>query len=311
MHQFFDAAPVAPSLTSVYEHRPIPPSRLPRRALVESEQQLVPVKENYVSVDSPPTNETRNRRRLAMTAAAVVAVIGVAAIAINRMNSDDDVEPAPAVQPTATPTTATPTTATPTTATPTTVTPTTAAPTTVAPTPVGPTTGTFVMPGVDLTFAVPAGWAYYDDWYVAKPLTYPIFSVSFNNVANIYTDSCPSVPVDPPVGPTVDDLASAWANLPGLNATAASDITVDGYHGKQVEFTVPDYNEDDCPYGDFKLLGSVGGGAYWAQGPNQHHRLWILDVNGTRLVILATSFPDTTPQERAELDEILASIQID
>ena len=49
---------------------------------------------------------------------------------------------------------------------------------------------------------------------------------------------------------------------------------------------------------------------YWAQGPNQHHQLWILDVDGTRLVIGATYFPDTSPQDRADLDEILASIQI-
>ena len=97
---------------------------------------------------------------------------------------------------------------------------------------------------------------------------------------------------------------------PDFNATAVSDITVDGFHGKQVEFTVPDYNEDTLPYGDFKLLEAVGGGDYWAQGPNQHHQLWILDVNGTRLVIVATSFPDTSPQDRAALDEILASIQI-
>ena len=71
---------------------------------LESDEHLVPVKEIYVSVDSPPTSETRNRRRLAMAAAAVVAVVGLAAIAINSMNSDDDVEPAPAVQPTAAPT---------------------------------------------------------------------------------------------------------------------------------------------------------------------------------------------------------------
>ena len=49
--------------------------------------------------------------------------------------------------------------------------------------------------------------------------------------------------VDPPVGPTVDDLVSAWANLPDFAATAAVDVTVDGYAGKQIEFTVPDYTE--------------------------------------------------------------------
>ena len=61
---------------------------------------------------------------------------------------------------------------------------------------------------------------------------------------------------------------------------------------------------------DCRLLNSVGGGDYWAQGPNQHNKLWILDVNGTRLVIVATYFPDTSPQDRAALDEILTSIQI-
>ncbi|MEP7115628.1 MAG: hypothetical protein ABI862_20350, partial [Ilumatobacteraceae bacterium] len=212
-----------------------------------------------------------------MAAAAVVAVIGVAAIAINIRNSDDDVAPL----------------------------------STAAPTTVEPGTGTHdLSPGVRLSFAVPAGWVD-NDWYVSKASAHPIFGVGFNNVANIYTDSCPSVLVDPPVGPTVDDLASAWASLPGFHATAPTDITVDGFHGKQVEFTVPDYDLADCAPGDFKLFNSVGGGDYWAQGPNQHHKLWILDVNGTRVVIAATSFPDTSPQDRATLDDILASIQID
>ena len=130
-------------------------------------------------------------------------------------------------------------------------------------------------------------------------------------MANIYTDSCPSVLVDPPVGPTVDDLASAWANLPGFDATAPIDITVDGFHGKQVEFTVPDYDEEECSNGGTASAGTDGGGAdWWAQGPNQHNQLWILDVNGTRLVIVASYFPDTSPQDRAAIDEILASIRI-
>ena len=36
----------------------------------------------------------------------------------------------------------------------------------------------------------------------------------------------------------------------------------------------------------------------------------VLDVDGTRLVISAHSFPSTTPQDLAVLEEILASIQI-
>jgi hypothetical protein len=276
---------------------------------LEPPEHFVPTEENYVTVDSPTSERTNrgdstNGRRMGMAAAAVVAVIGVAgiALAINNTSEDDDEAPSPAVQPTVEATT--------------TVAPTTLAPTTT----VAPRTGTYLLSehhplletesDVRVTFAVPAGWKQYG-WMVAKPTSSPTFGLVFDYVANIYTDTCPSVLVDPPVGPTVDDLASAWANLPGFDATAAIDITVDGFHGKQVEFTVPDYNSEDCAYGDFKLLNAVGGGDYWAQGPNHHHKLWILDVNGTRIVIVASRFPDTSPQDRATIDEILASIQID
>ena len=137
-------------------------------------------------------------------------------------------------------------------------------------------------------------------------------------VTNIYADGCQWVLIDPPVGPTVDDLVSAWANVPGLAATAPVDITVDGYAGKQIELTVPDYGETECKESKFGLWQDDGPpetrtGSQpnrWAQGPNQHSQLWILDVDGTRVVIEAFSFPDTSPQDRAALDEVLASIQI-
>jgi hypothetical protein len=36
----------------------------------------------------------------------------------------------------------------------------------------------------------------------------------------------------------------------------------------------------------------------------------VLDVDGSRLVIGASTFPSTSPQDRAVLEEVLASIQI-
>ena len=68
----------------------------------------------------------------------------------------------------------------------------------------------------------------------------------FDDISNIYADGCHWVLVDPPVGPTVDDLVAAWADVPELAATAAVDVTIDGYAGKQIEFTVPDYNPGEC-----------------------------------------------------------------
>jgi hypothetical protein len=247
------------------------------------------MKENYVSVDLP-TNEGRNRRRLAMAAAVVVAVIGVAGIAfaVGRSFGGDET-PAPADAPTV-------------------------APTAVPPTTVAPTTesGAFVGPEGDVpfTFTMPAGWEN-SGWGAIKGD--PIFGFATAQVDSIYADPCQWDPVEP-FGPTVDDLVSAWANMPGFDATATTDVTVDGYAGKQIEFTVPDYNEDECiqgKYGIWQEPTATGDNpSYWAQGPNEQHQVWILDVEGTRLVINAAYFRDTSPQDRAALDAMLASIQI-
>ncbi len=290
MHQFFDAAPVAPSLTAVYEDRRTPPSHRPRTADVDAEQQLVAVEENYVSVDSPPTTETRNRRRLAMAAAAVVAVIGVAAIATNSPNSDDDVQPAPAAA-------------------------TTVAPTTVAPTTLAPRTETGSLDledGLSVTFTVPDLWAWdsTSEQFFRLPRgsgRQNLDKVTFFDVSNVFADGCQEVLVDPPVGPTVDDLVSALANLVGFAPSAAADVTVDGYVGKQIEFNVP----SECEVPTFALWREAGGFSFtYRATSNQHIQLWILDVGGTRLVIEGYSYVSTSPQTRAEIDDIVASIQI-
>ena len=70
--------------------------------------------------------------------------------------------------------------------------------------------------------------------------------VGFVDVGNVFVDPCRARLADPPVGETVDDLVSALADLPGEAATAI-DVTLDGFDGKQIEFTLPDYTQDpDC-----------------------------------------------------------------
>ena len=136
-----------------------------------------------------------------------------------------------------------------------------------------------------------------------------------DRVANIFSDPCQWVEVDPQPGPSVDDLVAAFASVPALNATEPTDVTVDGFDGQQIEFTVPDFNEDECIDGSFRHVARCK--ACWAgsqllgQRPNAHHRLWILDIDGTRLVIGGSWFPDTSQQDRDDLDTILNSIQID
>ncbi|HEY5978165.1 MAG TPA: hypothetical protein VIT41_00900, partial [Microlunatus sp.] len=85
-------------------------------------------------------------------------------------------------------------------------------------------------------------------------------------------------------------------------------------HGKQLEYTVPDYDEDNCVR--FGLIqednfpNSDGSPSLWAQTPKQENKILILDVDGTRLVVLAGHPPNISAQDQADLDAILNSIDI-
>ena len=100
---------------------------------------------------------------------------------------------------------------------------------------------------------------------------------------------------------------------PSSSATAAVDVTIDGYAGKQIELTVPDYRgcRGNGQFGLWQTGDDDGDApAYYAQGTNEHLQMSVLDVDGTRLVIGSGYLPDTSPQDRALLEEVVASIQI-
>jgi hypothetical protein len=180
---------------------------------------------------------------------------------------------------------------------------------------------------IPVTFTVPADavttdslvlsathWTVDDGWGAHKGLDNGIVGVQFAVISNIYANGChsESEPLAPAVGPTVDDLAQAWANLPQYSATPAVDVTIDGYTGQQVGFTVPDYNIGECSGDDpIFLVWQVGGAPGFGAVASEHIEQRILDVNGTRLVISAYYTPSSPPQDRAALDAALASIQID
>ena len=130
-----------------------------------------------------------------------------------------------------------------------------------------PTIGTTIVGDVRLTFTLPDGWQN-NGWFVPKSDSDPFFGVILDRVANIFSDPCQWVEVDPPPGPTVDDLVAAFADVPVLNPTEPTDVTVDGFHGQQIEFTVPDFTEDECIDGRFAMLQDERHAGPGPQGPN-------------------------------------------
>ena len=143
--------------------------------------------------------------------------------------------------------------------------------------------------------------------------------VSITTVTNVVRHGCRDhSPADPPVGPSVDDLATALADLAPFRVTSPpEDVSIYGYSGNHLELTVPDLPvEGDgefagCPGGNLKSWIDVGGVFYGHTGPGYTEEFWILDIEGTRLVIVAHRSPGSPPQDLAEQRAILESIRIE
>lgn len=143
--------------------------------------------------------------------------------------------------------------------------------------------------------------------------------VSITTVVNLVTDGCRDhLAADPPVGPTVGDLATALSELAPFEVTSPpSDVTVYGYRGKHLELTVPDMAFDRCDAGDLRSwiapidAAEEGDAFYGYTGPGYREEFWILDVDGTRLMIAAGRSPGSPPEDLAELRAILDSIRIE
>lgn len=148
--------------------------------------------------------------------------------------------------------------------------------------------------------------------------------VGIMTVSNLVRHGCSDhSPADPPVGSSVDDLAAALADLAPFRVTSPpEDVTIYGYSGKHLELIVPE-DLPRTPGGDF--TGCVDGnvaswfadvwdpsGPFFGYGdPGRSEEFWILDVDGTRLVINATWVPGSPPDLIAEMRTILGSIRID
>jgi hypothetical protein len=283
-----------PHLSRSISLTPVVPQPSPDTDHLDSDE-LVPIKEINVSLHAP-TSKTSSRRTLLMAAAAVVAVIGVTgiALAIYNRSADDDQTETPAAA--------------------TTVAPKTTVALTVAPA-MKSVHFDVTLADIPVTFTVPDNWTLDEGNAAFKGTGVGAVGLHFDEIPNIYADGCQWVPLDPPVGPTVDDLVTAWTNLPDFAATAAVDVAVDGFTGKQIEFTVPDYDIGECRGADSPVFGlwtapDHAFPAFEASGPYQHTQQRILDVAGNRLVITAYYDPNATPQDRADLEQALASIHI-
>jgi hypothetical protein len=107
------------------------------------------------------------------------------------------------------------------------------------------------------------------------------------------------------VGPSVDEFASAIADHPLLEATDPVAATLGGYSGKYIDLQLP-MDLTGCATSYYPWEPGI-----YAQGPGHRWHLWILDVDGVRVVVQATDYAGTSAENRAEIAAIVQSIQIE
>jgi hypothetical protein len=134
--------------------------------------------------------------------------------------------------------------------------------------------------------------------------------VFFGTAANTFADPCAHVLRTPEVGPTVDDLVSALADTTYMTSTEPVQTTLGGRPATYIELTAAD--ELPCAGNEFYLYSLVPGAiqpSVFIDGPGQIVRMWVLDVDGTRVVAVAFHFPEASPEALAEAQLIIDSVE--
>jgi hypothetical protein len=119
---------------------------------------------------------------------------------------------------------------------------------------------------------------------------------------------CPSL-LDPPVGPSAADLAAAVATAPGTALVAGpSDVEVGGRPATHVVLTVRE--AIGCDPGFFYAWDDIESAALWTEASvGDTIRVWIVEVDGTRLFIAGISAQDAGAALEQEIELIVDSIR--
>jgi len=170
---------------------------------------------------------------------------------------------------------------------------------------------------------VPAGWFDRQGYFTVKYQgPGPVLGISVWDVGQVFRDSChwQGQGFDP--GPSVDNLVAALVAQSARHASKPKDVTLAGYPGKYLEWSVPsnmvvtgDADFQGCDveptegHRNFMSWLGNGKGERYQQVAGQVDRLWVLDVNGQRLVVDATYSPDTGPADRNQEQQIVESLR--
>jgi hypothetical protein len=145
---------------------------------------------------------------------------------------------------------------------------------------------------IRVSMTVPHGWTVGGPWGEGTANT----SLEFDVVGHPW-DGCPDT-IEPTLGPSFDDLLRYLAeDVPQIDISESTDVTVDGYRGRYLRYTGVD-KWFDC------FSGSPISSAADSEA-------WIVDVDGVRVVISAVSDEALSEAAQSEIRQIVESIHFE
>ena len=170
---------------------------------------------------------------------------------------------------------------------------------------------------LQVTASVPGNWSAVGNWGVMGPRGHDApdgMGLRFYTVGNLLNNpgSYADGVQDPPVGPTVDDLVEAIVEQEEWTSSTPTELTIGGYPAQHVRITIPDGAKFD-PRDDgaaFYLFQDEGAGQTWGLEIGQMFDVYVVDVDGERLVLDALHYPGTSEADLAALEAVVDSIEI-
>jgi hypothetical protein len=169
---------------------------------------------------------------------------------------------------------------------------------------------------VTFSFTVPAGWSVDGGGFVTKHAGEPgeVFFTSWI-VSHVFADVCAWQDASKLVaaGTTAAELATALSAQKNRVVSQTTDVTLGGFPAKRIELTQPaGLDPSTCTDGNLRAWPDPGpnmSGGMCCFPARSIDDLSIADVNGKRVVIIARHQPGSSPADVAELNSIVDSIQ--
>ena len=133
-------------------------------------------------------------------------------------------------------------------------------------------------------------------------------NLSYWYADKVARDPCASATTSGPIGPTARDLVTELTRQPGNVLSDPKPVTIDGNDGFYLTFRLPsDTDLTQCER-RAHILWTTAGYRFGGEDPDADAdavtHLWILDVDGQRMIIAATISADEEPDRNAELLEM-------